>query len=269
MRKNKSLEYYFMLTSVFMIFLSCKNQYNQGNQSSAHANSTIEETQFYNIFNGKNLDGWKGDTKYWRVENGVLIGEVTSETILKNNSFIIYEKEQPEDFELKLKYRISNSGNSGINYRSKIIDSIPFALQGYQSDIDGKNRFTGQNYEEKKRTTLAYQGEQVEIKPMPDSISSDNLRKNIKKNCWQTREVVASLGISETLKSHIKADDWNQVHLIVKGNRMQHYCNGVLLSEVTDMDVVNRTFKGYVGVQVHVGPPMKVEYKDVILKHLK
>lgn len=267
MKNNKPLKYCFILSSVFLIFLSCKNQYNQGKQGSIDESLAIAENQFYTIFNGINLEGWSGDSKYWKVENGILIGEVTSETILKNNSFIIYEKEQPEDFELKLEYRVSNAGNSGINYRSKILDAIPFALQGYQYDIDGKNRFTGQNYEEKKRTTLAYQGEQVVINPMPNSISS--LRDNVLKNCWQTRNVTASLGTSENLKSNIKSDDWNQVHLIVKGNRMQHFCNGVLLSEVTDLDTVNSTFKGYLGVQVHVGPPMKIEYKNIKLKHLK
>lgn len=223
---------------------------------------------FVVIFNGKNLEGWSGDPTYWRIENGVLIGEITPETILKRNSFIIYQKEQPKDFELKLEYRISEKGNSGINYRSEMIDKLPFALKGYQCDIDGGNRYTGQNYEEKKRTTLAYMGEKVNISEMPDSISKNNLRKNIKKNCWQTREVVASFGDKAVLQSQIKSKDWNTVHLIVKGNKMQHFINDSLMSEVLDLDTINRVSKGYIGVQVHVGPPMKIEYKNIKLKHL-
>ncbi|GAA4814901.1 DUF1080 domain-containing protein [Litoribaculum gwangyangense] len=228
-----------------------------------------KEKGFKAIFNGKNLEGWEGDLTYWRVENGSLVGEVTPETLLKQNSFIIYMKEQPEDFELKLEYRISELGNSGINYRSEMMEGKPFALRGYQCDIDGKNRFTGQNYEEKKRTTLAYMGEKVTIPQMPDSISKTNLRKNVTKNCWQTRQVTDTIKTKSQLKSHIKSNDWNKVYLRVKENRMQHYVNGVLMSEVTDSDVVNRTSKGYIGVQVHVGPPMKVEYRNMMLKILR
>ncbi|MFD2727641.1 3-keto-disaccharide hydrolase [Hyunsoonleella rubra] len=226
------------------------------------------KNEFISIFNGENLEGWEGDPTYWRVENGILVGEVTPETILKRNSFIIYEKEQPENFELKLEYRVSESGNSGFNYRSEIIEGVPFALRGYQCDIDGKNKYTGQNYEEKKRTTLAYMGEKVVIPNMPDSIPETNLRKNVKKNRWQTRTVVDTLATKPELRSHIKSNDWNSVHIKVNGNIMQHYVNGVLMSEVADLDTLNRSVKGFIGVQVHVGPPMKIEYKDIMLKTL-
>tara|TARA_R110002096_G_scaffold9533_3_gene37581 strand:- start:7192 stop:7974 length:783 start_codon:yes stop_codon:yes gene_type:complete len=245
---------------------SCKNK-TQTAINSNLSSFTKQERGFQSIFNGKDLEGWSGDLTYWRVENGILTGEVTPENILKRNSFIIYEKEQPENFELKLEYRITESGNSGINYRSELIDSIPFALKGYQCDIDGKNRFTGQNYEEKKRTTLAYFGEIVTIPQMPDSIPESNLRKNVKKNCWQTRTVTDTKSKSQ-LKSNVKSNDWNEVYLIVKDNKMQHYVNGVLFSEVNDLDEINRALKGYIGVQVHVGPPMKIEYRNIRLKHL-
>ncbi|SMC80054.1 protein of unknown function [Cellulophaga tyrosinoxydans] len=230
--------------------------------------SKEKETKFQSIFNGKNLDGWYGDPTYWRIENGILIGEVTPETILKRNSFIIFEKQQPKNFELKLEYRISKSGNSGINYRSEKIDNLPYALKGYQCDIDGENKYTGQNYEEKKRTTLAYMGETVSIPQMPDSITEDNIRKNVIKNSWQTRTVTKTIA-KKVLESSINQNDWNSVHLKVNGNKMQHYINGVLFSEVTDLDDINRSEKGFIGVQVHVGPPMLVEYKNIKLKMLQ
>lgn len=254
MKKNALL---ILLYSIVFCLSSCKNK-----------NASLKnENRFQSIFNGKDLEGWSGDPKYWRVENGILIGEVTPETILKRNSFVIYEKEQPENFELKLEYRITNSGNSGINYRSEVFDNVPFALRGYQCDIDGKNKYTGQNYEEKKRTTLAYIGEIVTIPQMPDSIPKTNLRKNVKKNCWQTRTITETK-LKSKLKSLIKLNDWNSVHLIIKGNTLQHYVNGVLYSEVNDLDEINRSKNGYIGVQVHVGPPMKVEYKNIKLKYL-
>lgn len=249
---------YLVIASIIISFVSCKT-----------SESLKSKHEFYAIFNGQNLDGWEGDSKYWRVEDGVLVGEVTPETILKNNSFIIYKNEQPEHFELKLDYRISDMGNSGINYRSEILPNNRYALRGYQADIDGQNKYTGQNYEEKKRTTLAYRGEQVVINPMPASLDPNNLRSNISKNCWQTRDVTASLKLKNNLESQTQNNNWNQVHLIVNGNILQHYINGQLLSDVTDLDTINRTFKGYIGVQVHVGPPMKIEYRNIKLKHLK
>lgn len=247
------------LSLIFIMLMSCLNKENKKEYQN--------ESDFISIFNEKDLSGWVGDSTYWSVKEGTLVGEVTPETILERNSFIIYEKAQPSNFELKLEYKISNSGNSGINYRSERIEKFPFALKGYQCDIDGKNRYTGQNYEEKKRTTLAYMGEKVTIPSMPDSISKTNLRKNVKKNCWQTRIVSDTLGDLKQLKSHIKENDWNSVHLIVKDNRMQHYINGVLMSDVLDLDTENRANKGFLGVQVHVGPPMKVQYKNIKIKY--
>jgi hypothetical protein len=232
------------------------------------ADTSSYQEEFTSIFDGKTLDGWKGDPNYWRVEDGNLVGEVTPETLLKRNTFIVWQGGQPEDFELKLEYNITESGNSGINYRSEVIDTIPNALRGYQADIDGKIRYTGQNYEEKKRTTLAYRGEKVIINNQDNPDEAGSLRANVKKNCWQSREVIGSLGESDSLKTKIKSEDWNEVHLVIKGNRLQHYVNGVLMSDVTDNDTVNRTSKGYLGVQVHVGPPMQVAYRNIRLKNL-
>jgi hypothetical protein len=251
--------------SALLLLLSSFNLFAQPEFSQA---ISADEEGFVLIFDGKTLDNWKGDPKYWHVKNGCIVGTVTPETILENNTFIVWQGGQPEDFELKLEYRISDSGNSGINYRSTYLEGRPYALRGYQCDIDGKNRYTGQNYEEKKRTTLAYKGEKVLISTTDNPEVKENIRSNVEKNCWQTREVVSQLGEIEILNSKIKSNDWNQVHLIIKGNRLKHYINGTLMSDVTDNDTIHRTIKGYIGVQVHVGPPMMVEFKNIRLKEL-
>ncbi|MCK5701950.1 MAG: DUF1080 domain-containing protein, partial [Cyclobacteriaceae bacterium] len=93
-----------------------------------------------------------------------------------------------------------------------------------------------------------------------------SLRANVKSNAWQTREVVESLGNSDELRTLINSEDWNECHLIIKGNRLQHFINGKLMSEVLDDDKVNRKMSGLLGVQVHVGPPMKVEYRNIRIK---
>ena len=95
------------------------------------------------IFDGKTLKGWDGDPTYWRVENGNLVGEITPSTLLKTNSFIIWKGGEPGDFEFKGEFNITEAGNSGINYRSDQLTDVPFALRGYQADIDGTDPVHG------------------------------------------------------------------------------------------------------------------------------
>ena len=221
---------------------------------------------FVQIFDGKTLKGWEGDPNYWRVENECLVGEIKPDKLLKTNSFIIWRGGEPADFELILEYRIETAGNSGINYRSEKLTTVPHALKGDQPGIDGNNNYTGQNYEERGRTTLAYRGQKTVIDPL--ARPSASIRDDVKNNAWTGLKVTESLGNIDSLKSHIKSGDWNEVHLVIKGNRLQHFVNGVLMSDVTDNDTANRKMKGLLGVQVHVGPPMKVEYRNIRLKQL-
>lgn len=228
------------------------------------------EKGFKKIFDGKTLKGWEGDPVYWKVENGSIVGEITPATIVKRNTFIIYRDAKPSDFELKCEVKITKDGNTGINYRSEeLLPDLPFALKGYQADIDGAIRYTGQNYEERGRTTLGYRGEIVSVNEQTDPEVKNNLRAYSARNAWLPRKVTGSLGNSDSLKTKIKSEDWNEVHLIVKGNHLLHYINGVLMSDVTDLDQVNGKSEGWLGVQVHVGPPMKVEYRNIRIKNLK
>lgn len=214
---------------------------------------------FVPIFDEKTLKGWEADTAYWRVENGILVGEITANKRLKTNTFIIWRGGEPGDFELKLEYKISKDGNSGINYRSVSVTEVPYALKGYQADVDGMNRYTGQNYEERGRTTLAYRGQTTKVNKATGGETTKN-------NAWINTEVVKHAN-KDSLQQFIKPD-WNEIHLIIKGNRLQHFVNGVLMSDVTDNDEANSKRKGLLGMQVHVGPPMKVEYRNIRLKQL-
>jgi hypothetical protein len=213
-----------------------------------------DEPGFEPIFDGKSLNGWEGDPKYWRVEDGCLVGEITPETIIKSNTFIIWRGGSPKDFELKADYRITSGGNSGINYRSvvvpdKVTPANKYAMRGYQADIDGQNRYTGQNYEEKGRLFLATRGQVTHVvggrKPVLLATFAD----------------AAELGKAIT-------SGWNSYHLIARGNVLTHMLNGRLMCVVIDDDAPNRMMEGLIGVQVHVGPPMKVEYRNFRLKTL-
>ncbi|RFS18927.1 DUF1080 domain-containing protein [Chitinophaga silvatica] len=216
---------------------------------------------FVSIFDGKTLNGWEHDGVHWKVEDGNLVGEITPETVLKTNNFIIWKGGQPANFELTCEFKISAGGNSGINYRSDKVENVPFALKGYQADIDGNNNYTGQNYEERGRTTLAYRGQKTVI-PQPSGQESP------KNNAWPAAKLVGSLGDIDSLKTLIKKEDWNTCRLVIKGNHLQHYINGVLMSDVTDNDKVNGKTSGYLGMQVHVGPPSKVAYRKIMIKQL-
>jgi hypothetical protein len=213
-----------------------------------------DEPGFKPIFDGRTLDGWECNPKYWRVENGFLTGEITPETILKSNTFIIWKGGSPKDFELKVDFRITSAGNSGINYRSVVVpDAVTpdnqFAMRGYQFDIDGRNNYTGQNYEEKGRLFLALRGQVTHVLGTQKPVA------------------LASVGDAKDLAGFITAD-FNAVHIIARGNVLMHYLNGHLMSMVIDDDPVGRTMEGRIGVQVHVGPPMKVEYRNFRLKML-
>lgn len=222
-------------------------------QSDRPEPATGDELGFQPIFDGKTLNGWEGDPKYWRVEDGSLVGEITPQTLIKSNTFIIWRGGSPKDFEIKADYRITSGGNSGINYRSVVVpDAVTpenkFAMRGPQADIDGQNRYTGQNYEEKGRLFLALRGQMTHVV---------GGRKPI---------VLSTLGDSNELAAFI-TKDWNAYHLVVRGNMMIHSLNGHLMSVVIDDDAPNRTFEGLIGVQVHVGGPMKVEYRNFRLKN--
>ncbi len=227
-----------------------------------------KEKGFVNIFDGKTLTGWEGDPVYWRAEDGKIIGEVTPSTLLSRNSFLIWRGGIVKDFELKVLYKVSAEGNSGINYRSEEVEGLSHALRGYQADLEGADRYSGSNYEERRRTTLASRGQKVVLNTVYSKENSDSLKKYSKNNFWIAAKLKKEIGSLEALQAKIKKEDWNEYHLIVRGNRLRHFINGVLMSDVVDNDTVNRRFSGLLGVQVHIGPPMKIEYKDFKIKHL-
>lgn len=202
------------------------------------------------LFDGKSLSGWDGDPVYWRVENGCIVGEVTPKTLLERNSFLIWRGGAVDDFELIVEYRVSAQGNSGINYRSIETPDLKWSLTGYQADIDDGPRWIGQNYEERGRKFLALRGQSVVLRP------------------GAKPEAVRSLGTAEELQKKVLSEDWNTYRILAKGNKVQHHVNGVLMSEIEDLDPAHRRLSGLLGVQVHVGPPMKIEYRKIELRRL-
>ncbi|MGC4234909.1 MAG: DUF1080 domain-containing protein [Niabella sp.] len=218
---------------------------------------------YEDLFDGISLNGWKGDTALWSVKDSAIVGEIKPGKELERNSFIIWQGSTVRDFELIAEYRISDKGNSGFNYRSEEIPGLPFAMRGYQADIDGAKKYTGQNYEEQGRKILAFPGQKVRLPPV-NGVIDDYAKKNI----WTASEQLGELGNKDALKLVIKNNDWNELRILAKGNRLLHYINGVLISDVTDDDIQNRKMEGKLGFQVHVGPPMAIEVRRIRLKRL-
>ncbi len=223
-----------------------------------------DSTGFVPLFDGTTLTGWRGDTAVWHVKDGAIVGEITaSSEPLKANTFLIWSGGKPSDFELKGEYEISPEGNSGIQYRSEEVNGVPFGLKGYQFDIDGANVYTGQNYEERARSIIAFRGQKVTLPPVKEPI--EKLAKN---NIWSVAKVTDSLGKADSLKALIHTG-WNTFDIVAKGNHLQHYINGVLMCDVTDNDTTNRKASGVIGLQMHAGHIMRVAFKNFSYKEIK
>lgn len=206
------------------------------------------ETGFQSLFDGKSLAGWDGDPNFWRVEDGCLVGQTTTDKQPKQNTFLIWRGGSPADFELKLEYRLTGF-NSGIQFRSSELPDIKWAMKGYQADMDGEQRFTGQIYEERGRGFVAPRGMFTLI---PDGGKP---------------ALVGSLGDSEELKKLIHAG-WNDLWIIARGNQLIQVLNGRVMSALIDDDKAGRKMEGLIGIQVHRGPPMKIEVRNIRLKKL-
>jgi hypothetical protein len=209
----------------------------------------VEEVGFQPIFDGRTLNGWDGDPNFWRVEDGALVGQTTTEKQPVQNTFLIWRGGQPANFELRLDYKLTGY-NSGIQIRSIELPDIKWAMKGYQADMDGKQQFTGQFYEERGRGFVAMRG-------MFTIIGED---KKV--------GLVGSLGTDASLKELIKGDDWNTLHLIARGNTLIQVLNGHVMSMLIDEDPAGRKMDGLIGIQVHKGEPMKIEVKNIRLKNL-
>ena len=205
---------------------------------------------FTAIFDGKSLEGWDGDPAHWRAEDGMIVGESTTERPLERNTFLIWRGGRPADFELVLEYRLAAT-NSGVQFRSVEMPEIgDWVLKGYQADIDVENRFTGQIYEERGRGFLALRGQFTHVA------------------AGKKARVVAQIGDGEALKALVNNGDWNRLHIIARGTLLAQVLNDQLMSVVVDDDAERRSMQGLLGIQLHTGPPMRIELRNVMLKTL-
>lgn len=219
-----------------------------------------EEAGFRPIFNGRDLTSWDGNPEYWSVEEGVITGRTTADKPLPYNTFLIWRGKEVADFELKLEFRIEGTegwANSGIQYRSREMPEVGrWVLGGYQADIDLSKRYLGILYEERGRGILALRGQKVVIHPARNMLDRRPFRI----------EVVGSLGDPDELVADINLVEWNTYRIVARGYHLIHEINGKRMVEVTDNDVRHRAGKGLIGLQLHRGQPMKVQFRNIRLK---
>ena len=226
-------------------------------QDAALVEAPPETDELQSLFNGADLDGWEGDERLWQVTHGVIRGETTAEKKSNGNTFLIW-KDEVTDFELRLSFRVSSINNSGIQYRSAHITDPAkkprnaHVLRGYQHEIRNSGDLpsvAGFIYDEGgKRKRMCLVGD---------------------KAVWKDgKKVVESTLISaEDFKKLFRVDQWNDVIIVAKGTRIQHYLNGRLILDFTDSED-QATLKGRLGLQLHGGKPMWAEYKDIRMKSL-
>ena len=202
---------------------------------------------FVSIFDGKTMAGWEGDAKYWRVEDGALTGETTADNPTKGNTFLLWQLGELDDFELQLRYRIRN-GNSGIQYRSEHLGN--YRVKGYQADFEAGDRWSGILYHERGRGILAERGEKTVVHDRGE------------------RDVENKFGDGAALQAKIKKGDWNTYRITARGRHLVHSINGQVMSECTDEGQGQYRPSGILALQLHAGPPMKVQFKDILLKRL-
>jgi len=213
--------------------------------SSAMVGATADADGFVTAFDGKTLRGWTGDTAYWSVEDGALTGKTDGS--LKMNRFITWKDSTIRNFDLRVKVRVTAGGNSGIQYRGQPRPEIGLDIvSGYQCDVvAGVKQYNGMLYEERGRRILSHTGEKVIIDPAGA--------------CW----VVDTMPVKE-----FAADQWHDFRVLVEGNHHRHWIDDHPTADLLDFDQQGRALDGVLAVQVHVGPAMKIQYKDFRIKHL-
>jgi 3-keto-disaccharide hydrolase len=214
------------------------------------------ERGFLPIFNGKDLTGWEGNPKLWSVKDGAITGQTTAANPAKGNTFLIWTNGTPADFELRCSFKLvpgdaQGFANSGIQYRSKVLDPANWVVGGYQADMEAGPTYTGILYEERMRGILALRGEKV---------------------LWDKqgkKQLLGSVGTAADIEACLKKGDWNDYVIIAEGNHLRQFINGKPTIDVTDEDPARQARSGVLALQLHAGPPMTVQFKNLRLKLLK
>ena len=200
---------------------------------------------FKPLFDGKTLAGWDGNPELWSVEDGAITGKTKGPDHLAYNQFLVWKGGVVKNFELRAKIKCSAS-NSGIQYRSKELpEAGKWVVGGYQCDVHANPPFNGMVYEERARGILVQNGQSVIVDDKGDK--------------WLAAE-----------RDAVKVDftEWHEYVIIAQGNHLIHKIDGKVTIDLVDHQAKNRALEGLLAFQVHKGPAMIVQIKDIVLKEL-
>jgi hypothetical protein len=210
------------------------------------ATSNARPPQEQVIFNGKDLSGWNGDFNWWTVEDGALTAESKADKLCEKSNYLVWTGGQPADFQFDCDFKLSQDGNSGIQIRSETRPD--FDTYGYQADMTGNGDLIGYVYHHKHKL-VAERGEKVILSA-------------------QGTRTATRFAEKETLLEHYKEEEWNHYRIVCKGQKITLSLNGVVMCEITDLSQSGTANQGIIALQMHRGPPMKVQFKNITIKYI-
>ena len=214
--------------------------------------SGADDPGFASVFDGKTLDGWlAADMSFWSVEEGAITAKITEQHPTDRNHYLVYQGGKLGDFELKLVHRVLSDKDvtCGFQYRSEMFNGkITDDCRGYQVDNNTNTPWLVRLYDEHGRETLAWRGERAVF------------------DATGQKTVTPIEGA--TGAARFRLDQWHEYDLTCIGPKMTLKVNGRLVAEVLDNDPAQRDLSGILALQLHSGPPMTVQFKDIRLKVL-
>jgi hypothetical protein len=221
---------------------------------------------YVSIFDGKTLDGWDSNPKFWRVEAGAIVGESTPERP-SGNTYIAYRRMEAKDFTLKFEVKVEGTGGTGLQYRSRTglpwlatvspavaafngPLNLTWMMTGPQADFWPSRVYTGQFYSENTpMRILAWRGQVVE--GFGD----------------KAKRLMGTIGDRDALGAIVKQNDWNQYTVIARGSTFLHIINGQLLSVMVDDDAASsNNWSGQFGIEIEA--TTKVSVRNLWVKKL-
>jgi hypothetical protein len=221
---------------------------------------------YISLFDGVSLKGWDGNPKFWRVEDGAIVGESTPSNP-SGNSYIVYRSLEAKDFTLKVEIKVEGDGGSGIQYRSKTglpwLANIPanvtanvgpvnlnWMMTGPQADFWPSRVYTGQFYSENTpMRILAWRGQVVE------GFGAASKR------------LMGTIGDRIALGTLVHMNDWNQYTVIARGGTFIHIVNGQLMAVMVDDDPASSNNQpGLFGIEIEA--TTKVSVRNMWAKKL-
>ncbi len=213
--------------------------------TSALALSAQAEDGFRSLFNGNDLTGWDGNPELWSVEDGCITGKTTGPEQLKYNQFLLWRGGVLKNFELRAQVKLAGN-NSGIQYRSrKFPDVGKWSIGGYQCDVHPTAKNNAMVFGEKSGGVLAKNGHNVVIDPED------------KRWLVAEREPVT-----------VDMAEWHEYTIIAQGHHLVQKIDGRVTADLLDFGKTTYVPEGLLAFQLHNGPAMKVQIKDVLLKEL-